>query len=91
MVCLLSPGLSRLEGGKWASMREITRQLLASGPNSRRITPRFSVYDEDARAARQLIGEKAGFREIETRVTEAHFGEVRSGRRRDCISTSCAT
>jgi phosphate:Na+ symporter len=29
---------------------------------------------EDARAARQLIGEKEIFRDIETRATAAHFG-----------------
>jgi phosphate:Na+ symporter len=35
---------------------------------------------EDARAARQLLREKEVFREIETRVTKAHFGTVGSGR-----------
>jgi phosphate:Na+ symporter len=41
---------------------------------------------EDARAARQLIGEKEVFRELETRVTEAHFGAVRA-RRSESVET----
>ena len=35
---------------------------------------------EDPGAARQLLGEKEVFREIETRATEAHFGVARDGR-----------
>jgi hypothetical protein len=49
------------------------------------------VFSTQRSACSKGIGEKAGFWKIETRVTEAHFGKVRSGRRRDCISTSCAT
>ena len=41
---------------------------------------------EDARAARQLIGEKEVFRELETRATEAHFGAVRA-RRSESVET----
>ena len=41
---------------------------------------------EDARAARHLIGEKEVFRDLESRVTEAHFGGVRA-RRRDSVET----
>jgi phosphate:Na+ symporter len=35
---------------------------------------------EDPRAARQLLGEKEVFREIETRTTEEYFGRARAGR-----------
>jgi phosphate:Na+ symporter len=35
---------------------------------------------EDARAARQLLGEKEVFREIEARTTEEYFGRARGGR-----------
>jgi phosphate:Na+ symporter len=38
---------------------------------------------EDPRAARQLLGEKEVFREIETRTTEEHFGRVRPNRLED--------
>jgi hypothetical protein len=31
---------------------------------------------EDPRAARQLLGEKEVFREIETRTTEEYFGQA---------------
>src|ERR1044071_4330714 len=41
---------------------------------------------EDPRAARQLIGEKEVFRDIETRATETHFGRVRAGRH-DSVET----
>ena len=35
---------------------------------------------EDVQAARQLLGEKEVFREIEARTTEEYFGRTRSGR-----------
>jgi phosphate:Na+ symporter len=35
---------------------------------------------EDPRVARQLLGEKEVFREIETRTTEEYFGRARAGR-----------
>ena len=35
---------------------------------------------EDPRAARQLLGEKEIFREIEARTTEEYFGRARAGR-----------
>ena len=35
---------------------------------------------EDPRAARQLLGEKEVFRELELRATEEHFGRARAGR-----------
>ena len=35
---------------------------------------------QDARAARQLLGEKEVFRDMETRATETHFARVRAGR-----------
>jgi phosphate:Na+ symporter len=34
----------------------------------------------DARAARQLLGEKEVFRDLEARATEAHFARIRAGR-----------
>ena len=34
----------------------------------------------DVRAARELLGEKEVFRDLETRATEAHFGRIRAGR-----------
>jgi phosphate:Na+ symporter len=35
---------------------------------------------DDARAARELLGEKEVFRDLETRATEAHFTRIRAGR-----------
>ena len=35
---------------------------------------------DDARAARELLGEKEVFRDLETRATEAHFVRIRAGR-----------
>jgi len=35
---------------------------------------------DDVRAARELIGEKEVFRDLETRATEAHFARIRAGR-----------
>jgi len=35
---------------------------------------------EDPRAARQLLGEKEVFRELELRAADEHFGRSRSGR-----------
>jgi phosphate:Na+ symporter len=35
---------------------------------------------DDARAARELLGEKEVFRDLETRATEAHFARIRAGR-----------
>jgi phosphate:Na+ symporter len=35
---------------------------------------------QDARAARQLLGEKEVFRDMEARATEAHFARIRAGR-----------
>jgi phosphate:Na+ symporter len=34
----------------------------------------------DVRAARELLGEKEVFRDLETRATEAHFARIRAGR-----------
>ncbi len=38
------------------------------------------LMTEDPRAARQLLGEKEFFRELELRATEEHFGPARAGR-----------
>lgn len=35
---------------------------------------------DDVRAARDLLGEKEVFRDLETRATEAHFARIRAGR-----------
>ncbi|HEX3953049.1 MAG TPA: Na/Pi cotransporter family protein [Stellaceae bacterium] len=35
---------------------------------------------QDARAARQLLGEKEVFRDLEARATETHFARIRAGR-----------
>ena len=35
---------------------------------------------DDVRAARELLGEKEVFRDLETRATEAHFARIRAGR-----------
>ena len=35
---------------------------------------------DDARAARELLGEKEVFRDLETKATEAHFARIRAGR-----------
>jgi phosphate:Na+ symporter len=35
---------------------------------------------DDARAARELLGEKEVFRDLETEATEAHFARIRAGR-----------
>jgi phosphate:Na+ symporter len=35
---------------------------------------------DDSRAARELLGEKEVFRDLETRATEAHFARIRAGR-----------
>jgi phosphate:Na+ symporter len=35
---------------------------------------------DDARAARELLGEKEVFRDLETQATEAHFARIRAGR-----------
>jgi phosphate:Na+ symporter len=58
-----------------AEIRQMIERLIG---NARAAAAVFMT--EDARAARQLIGEKEIFREIETRATEAHFGSVRSAR-----------
>jgi phosphate:Na+ symporter len=35
---------------------------------------------DDVRAARELLGEKEVFRDLETRATETHFARIRAGR-----------
>jgi phosphate:Na+ symporter len=62
-------------GESRAEIRELTERLTS---NTRAAAVVFMT--EDPRAARQLLGEKEVFREIETRATEAHFGTVRAGR-----------
>jgi phosphate:Na+ symporter len=35
---------------------------------------------DDVRAARELLGEKEVFRDLETHATETHFARIRAGR-----------
>jgi len=56
-------------------LRSMIERLIA---NARTAAAVFMT--DDARAARQLLGEKEVFREFETRATGAHFGSVAAGR-----------
>jgi phosphate:Na+ symporter len=56
-------------------IREIIDRLIG---NARAAAAVFMT--EDPRAARQLLGEKEFFRELELRATDEHFGRTRAGR-----------
>ncbi len=56
-------------------IREMLRRL---GKNVRTAAAVF--MSDDVRAARELLGEKEVFRDLETHATEAHFGRIRAGR-----------
>ena len=56
-------------------IREMIERLIS---NARAAAAVFIT--EDPRAARQLLGEKEVFREIEARTTEEYFGRARAGR-----------
>src|SRR5258707_8319164 len=73
-------GVSFAEASR-EEIREMIERLIS---NARAAAAVFMT--EDARAARQLLGEKEVFRELESRATEAHFGGVRA-RRRDSVET----
>jgi phosphate:Na+ symporter len=61
-----------------ASRQEIKEMLDRLMSNGRAAAAVFMT--EDPRAARQLLGEKEVFREIELRAADEHFGRARAGR-----------
>jgi len=67
-------GISFSEG----SREEIREMLDRLTSNARAAAAVFMT--EDPRTARQLLGEKEVFRELELRATEEHFGRPRTGR-----------
>ena len=67
-------GVSFLESNQ-QEIREMIDRLMS---NARAAAAVFMT--EDPRAARQLLGEKEVFRELELRATEEHFGRARAGR-----------
>jgi phosphate:Na+ symporter len=62
-------------GANRQEIREMMDRLMS---NARAAAAVFMT--EDPRAARQLLGEKEVFREIEVRTTEEYFGRARAGR-----------
>ena len=78
---LMSLAAKRIKRG--VSFSEISRQEIGEMMdrligNARAAAAVFMT--EDPRAARQLLGEKEVFREIETRTTEEYFGRARTNR-----------
>jgi phosphate:Na+ symporter len=78
---LMSVAAKRIKRG--VSFSEISRQEIREMMdrligNARAAAAVFMT--EDPRAARQLLGEKEVFREIETRTTEEYFGRARTNR-----------
>jgi phosphate:Na+ symporter len=78
---LMSLAAKRIKRG--VSFSEISRQEIREMMdrligNARAAAAVFMT--EDPRAARQLLGEKEVFREIETRTTEEYFGRARTNR-----------
>ena len=57
---------------------EIRQMLRRLATNARTAAAVFMTGD--VRAARELLGEKEVFRDLETRATEAHFTRIRAGR-----------
>ena len=57
---------------------EIRQMLQHLAKNARTAAAVFMT--DDLRAARELLGEKEVFRDLETRATEAHFVRIRAGR-----------
>jgi phosphate:Na+ symporter len=57
---------------------EIRQMLQRLATNVRTAAAVFMTGD--VRAARELLGEKEVFRDLETRATEAHFARIRAGR-----------
>ena len=67
-------GVSFPEAGR-REMRDMIERLIS---NARAAAAVFMT--EDPRTARQLLGEKEVFRELETRATEEYFGRARTDR-----------
>jgi len=67
-------GVSFSQAGR-DEIRQMIERLIS---NARAAAAVFIT--EDPRAARQLLGEKEVFREIEVRTTEEYFGRARAGR-----------
>ena len=67
-------GVSFSEAGR-EEIREMVDRLMS---NARAAAAVFMT--EDPRAARQLLGEKEVFRELELRATDEHFGRARASR-----------
>jgi phosphate:Na+ symporter len=58
-----------------AEIREMLERLIGNVQTAAAV-----FMTDDARAARQLLGEKEVFRDLEARATESHFARIRAGR-----------
>ena len=67
--------VSQLSDAEVLQIREMIDRLTS---NARAAAAVFMT--EDPRAARQLLGEKEVFRELELRAADEHFGRARAGR-----------
>jgi phosphate:Na+ symporter len=67
-------GLSFSEAGR-EEIREMIERLTSTARAAAAV-----FMTEDPRAARQLLGEKEVFRELELRAADEHFGRARAGR-----------
>jgi phosphate:Na+ symporter len=85
LMPLASKRIKRGFGFSEASRQEIQQMIDRLTSNVRTAAAVFMT--EDPRAARQLLGEKEVFREIETRTTEEYFGRAHPNRPED-IETS---
>jgi phosphate:Na+ symporter len=85
LMPLASKRIKRGFGFSEASRQEIQEMIDRLTSNVRTAAAVFMT--EDPRAARQLLGEKEVFREIETRTTEEYFGRAHPNRPED-IETS---
>jgi phosphate:Na+ symporter len=70
----IKQGLSFSEATR-QEIRDMMERLMSNGRGAAAV-----FMTEDPRAARQLLGEKEVFREIEYRTTEEYFGRARGGR-----------
>jgi len=81
LMPLAAKRIKRGFGFSEASRQEIQEMIDRLTSNARMAAAVFMT--EDPRAARQLLGEKEVFREIETRTTEEYFGRARPNRPED--------
>jgi len=81
LMPLAAKRIKRGFGFSEASQQEIQEMIDRLTSNARTAAAVFMT--EDPRAARQLLGEKEVFREIETRATEEYFGRARPNRPED--------